>query len=282
MNAPRISGSVSLMATSLPFAERFSVLAEAGFEGAEIQRIGEAEPDTIVSASRDSGLPVALVNVEMGDLADGGPGLSGVPGREESFRRSFARAAELAIRLGAASVHLAPSRVPAGVGRSECWETYRANIRHAAEAARGAPFSLVIEPINGVDVPGVLLDDIALAAELAREAGIGVLFDVYHLARMGLDPVAEWRRHRALVRHVQVSDAPRRGRPGSGTIDFAAFFKALSAYGYSGWIGAEYAAGVLEQADADWLAAARAQLSPDDTGARTSMETGHVAAILRG
>lgn len=279
---PRLSGSVSLMATGLPFAERFAALAAAGFEGAEVQRIGEAGPDAIADAARDSGLPVVLVNVDMGDLAEGGSGLSGVPGREDTFRRRFDEAADLAIRLGAGIVHLAPSRVPAGVRRSRCWDTYCRNIRHVAEAARGAPFKIAIEPINSLDIPDVLLDDVDLAADLAQATGVGLLFDVYHVARMGLDPVMQWQRHRALVCHVQVSDAPQRGRPGSGTIDFAAFFKAVSASGYTGWIGAEYAAGMVEQADADWLAAARAQLSHDDHVADCSMETGHVAAVLRG
>lgn len=282
MNIPRISGSISLMATGIPFAERFVALAAAGFEGVEIQRIGEAGPDAIAHAARDSGLPVVLVNVDMGDLAEGGPGLSGVPGREDTFRRRFDETAELATRVGAGIVHLAPSRVPPGVRRSRCWDTYCRNIRHVTEAARGSSFKIAIEPINSLDIPDVLLGDIDLAADLAQATGVGLLFDVYHVARMGLDPVMQWHRYRALVGHVQVSDAPQRGRPGSGTIDFEAFFKAVSATGYVGWIGAEYAAEMLQDADADWLAGARVQLSQGAHVASRNMESGHVRAILRG
>ncbi|MFO6448316.1 TIM barrel protein [Erythrobacter sp. NE805] len=245
------------MATALPFAARFAALKACGFEGAEIQRIGEAPAGEIARAAADSGLPVALVNVGMGDLAEGGPGLSGVPGREDLFRRRFAEAAMLAESLGAATLHLAPSRVPEGVTRAACRDTYRANVSHAVAAARGASFSVVIEPINRFDIADVLLDDLATGAALARATGAGLLFDAYHVARMGLDPVAEWNRHRDMIRHVQVSDAPQRGRPGSGTIDFPAFFAAVAASGYGGWIGAEYAAGTLGEADEEWLAAAR-------------------------
>lgn len=273
MNAPRISGSVSLMATVLPFAERFAALAAAGFEGAEIQRVDEASPAAIVQAAQDSGLPVVLVNVDMGDLVDGGPGLSGVPGREDTFRRRFDEAAELATRLGAGIVHLAPSRVPAGVRRGQCWDTYCRNIRHVAEAACEASFAVAIEPINSLDIPDVLLDDIDLAADLAQATGVGLLFDAYHVARMGLDPVMQWHRHGALVRHVQVADVPGRGWPGSGTIDFPAFFAAVAASGYAGWIGAEYATETLGVAEARWLADAREEFS---------RESGHVAAVLRG
>ncbi|MNO09102.1 putative hydroxypyruvate isomerase YgbM [compost metagenome] len=39
---------------------------------------------------------------------------------------------------------------------------------------------------------------------------------------------------------MQFADAPGRGEPGSGTLDFPAALRALEEIGYSGWLGAEY------------------------------------------
>jgi hydroxypyruvate isomerase len=268
VSAPRFSGSVSLMATALPFAARFDAVARAGFEGVEIQQIAEARGTDVSRAARDAGVAIALINVDMGDLAAGGPGLSGVPGREAMFRERFCEAAELASLSGAASLHLAPSRVLEGMSRTQCLDAYTANLGWAADAARGAPFTLVIEPINPNDVPGVLLDDLEAGAQLAGAAGVGLLFDAYHVAMLGLDPAEAFVRHAPLVTHVQVSDMPGRGMPGSGRIDFARLFETIATSDYRGWIGAEYAAEEVSEADCAWLAGARSAF-----GAPSASET---------
>lgn len=262
MTTARFSASVTLMARALAFEARFEALRRVGFEGAEIQLIGEASPDRIAHAAHATGLQIALLNVDMGDLPEGGPGLSGVPGREDEFRRRFQEAADTASWLGASTLHLAPSRVPAGVARETCWDCYVANVAYAASAARGAPFQIVIEPSNALDAPDMLLNDLDLAADLARSEGIGLLLDAYHMEKMGWDPADSYRRHEALVRHVQVSDPPRRGRPGTGRLDFDRFFGTLGRAGYNGWIGAEYAAETVGAADEGWVRVAKRQLEP--------------------
>ena len=43
-----------------------------------------------------------------------------------------------------------------------------------------------------------------------------------------------------MIGHVQVADFPGRGAPGTGSIDFDAFFAAMTRSGYDGCIGLEY------------------------------------------
>ena len=42
------------------------------------------------------------------------------------------------------------------------------------------------------------------------------------------------------IGHVQIADAPGRGRPGTGRIDFGALFALLDEIGYTGRIALEY------------------------------------------
>lgn len=241
----RFSTSVSLMFREFAMPERFAQAKAASFEGVEIQFLAEGEPSEMASAAEAAGIGVCLINVGMGDYMAGGAGLSGVPGREAMFRSEFASALDAAEVLGARFVHLGPSRVPTGVDRIACLDTYRRNIDHAVAAAaqRGSTARLLVEPMNRVDAPDALINDIDDGAALIRaayEGVIGLQFDIYHVAMNGHDPVEAYARHRDIAAHVQFSDIPGRQPPGDGTLDFTSIFAGIESHGYDGLFGAEY------------------------------------------
>ena len=64
--------------------------------------------------------------------------------------------------------------------------------------------------------------------------------DLYHTVMMGDDPAAILRQCAPWIRHIQFADAPGRGEPGTGRIDFAPLFAQIDGMGYEGWISAEY------------------------------------------
>lgn len=241
MTDRRFTASISFMFREFPVADRFAAARDAGFAGVEIQVLDEAEPEILARAASKAGLPVHLVNVGMGDFLAGGLGLSGVPGRTGPFRVAAERAFAAAERLGARYVHLGPSRVPSG--EPACLDVWRANAAHCLEAAAGRGFDLLLEPMNPVDAPTALFNDVDHAADLLRRefsGRIGLLFDLYHLAMAGTDLSAAANRYSDLIRHVQFSDAPGRHEPGTGKTDFRTAFAALETSGYAGPFGAEY------------------------------------------
>ncbi len=243
MGSVRCSTSVSVMFRELPVLERFAAARAAGFSGVEIQNLAEADPHAMAEAAKAAGVAVVLINVGMGDFPTGGPGLAGVPGQEAAFRAAFARALDAATLLGAANIHIGPSRVPAGTTREACLAVYRANLKAAAAMAEGHSARLLIEPINPVDNPTILLRDIPRAIEVIAEVGdgrIGLMFDIYHAAMNGLDLPKAFRQAEPWVSHIQFADAPGRHEPGTGRIDFPAILGAIRASPYSGWLGAEY------------------------------------------
>jgi hydroxypyruvate isomerase len=248
------------MFRELPLLERFAAARESGFAGAEIQMLAEGDPADMAHAARDAGLAVTLINVGIGDYVSGGPGLSGVPGRESEFARALEAACEAAEILSAQNIHLGPSRVPETETRANCLQTYRSNAALAAAqcARRGLKAQLLLEPMNRIEAPTALFNDIAAASHFLRGdttgSALGLLFDIYHLAMNGDDPAAAASANRDLIRHVQFSDVPGRHEPGSGLVDFSAAFVALEAVGYRGWFGAEYFPAGVTREGLDWLA----------------------------
>jgi hydroxypyruvate isomerase len=108
----------------------------------------------------------------------------------------------------------------------------------------GSGITLVLEPVNvRVDHPGALLDRTSEAVYIARGVGspdFGVLYDVYHSTVEGEDVAAELANAGELVKYVQIADAPGRGEPGSGNINWPACLAEIRRSGYNGPIGLEY------------------------------------------
>ena len=116
--------------------------------------------------------------------------------------------------------------------------------RKAIDQIDGSGVTLVLEPVNvRVDHPGSLLDRTSEAVYVARGVDspfFGVLYDIYHSAVEGEDMAAELANAGDIVKYVQLADAPGRGEPGSGSLDWAEKFSVLRASGYDGPIGLEY------------------------------------------
>jgi hydroxypyruvate isomerase len=116
--------------------------------------------------------------------------------------------------------------------------------RRAITQIDGSGITLVLEAVNvRVDHPGSLLDRTAESAYVARGVGspyFGILYDLYHSTVEGEDVAAELAAARDVLQYVQVADAPGRGEPGTGDIDWPAALATLRESGYDGPIGLEY------------------------------------------
>ena len=243
------------MFRELPALERFAAARSAGFDKVEIQVI-EAAPADMQRETQSAGVDIHLLNVDMGDFIQGGPGLIGVPGREGDFLGEVQKTLAIAKALAISFVHLGPGRVPQDIDRDICLAVMKKNIAAAIEATEGFPVTLLLEPLNTADMPDVLLGNIDEAAAMIRGEFAGklwLMFDIYHVARNGHDVIGTYRRHKDLIRHIQFSDAPGRHEPGSGGIDFRSLFDGIEAEGYSGYFGAEYLPSRPTQETFAWL-----------------------------
>ncbi len=239
------SAHISWLFTEFPYGERVQAARAAGFHRIETAwPDDQADRDRLPRVAAEAGVQVVLLNCPAGEVHEGERGYLNDPSRREEAERGFLAAAELAGRLGTRNLNLLVGRelpgIPPAAQRRAVVEVLRALGPRAA--ARG--LRLLLEPINAIENPGYLAptpgDALALIEECGSAEGLGLLFDVYHVARAGGDPVEAIGRCRELIAHVQISDCPGRGRPGSGELDIAHILERLVAVGYEGSIGLEY------------------------------------------
>ena len=245
----RFDVNCSILFAELPLEQRPHAARDAGFGGVEFWWPWDAmvpadrEADVFVGAIDNAGVELVSLNFASGDLAAGERGILSQPARTAEFRENVAAAVELAGRTGCRLLN-APYGLPVpGVNPAEQDAVAVENLAFAAKAAGSVGATVLVEAINSVDIPGFPLDTAAKALAVIEKVGapnVGLLADVYHLAKMGEDVADVLSRHRGSILHVQVADPPGRGAPGTGILELEPLLHQLADQGYDGWVGLEY------------------------------------------
>ncbi|WP_220092947.1 TIM barrel protein, partial [Actinomyces sp. Z5] len=168
-----------------------------------------------------------------------------IPPRDHSeFYRGLDEGVEIARRLGNRRIVVQSGTGFPGASRASQLDDLAEVFTKAVAQIEGSGITLVLEPVNTrVDHPGSLVDRTGDAVYVARCVGspyFGVLFDLYHSTVEGEDTAAVLANAGGLVKYVQFADAPGRGEPGSGAIDWPARLRDIMDAGYDGPIGLEY------------------------------------------
>jgi hydroxypyruvate isomerase len=260
----KISANLSMLFTELPLIERVVAAAAAGFDGVEIQFPYELPAIRLKEALVAAGMPLVLINLPAGDLMTGGAGLAAVPVRQGEFDVALDEALTYAAMVRPACVNVLPGRLADGLDRKQALATLVANLRKAASAFGTLGIRVLVEAINPLDMPGFLINTPEHLVQLLRRVDHPNLFaqyDLYHMARQGIDVSAGVALLAGRIGHVQFADCPGRGAPGSGQVDFVPILRALGESGYDAWLGAEYKPGEqATQASLDWLSTWRSAL----------------------
>jgi hydroxypyruvate isomerase len=239
----RFAANLGWLFTEHPFLDRFAAAARTGFRGVEFAQPYEYPSADVASRLRDNDLECVLINLPMGDKSKGDFGIACRPGREAEFRAGVARGIEYAHAIGVPKLNCISGRVLPGEDREAMRATLISNLRFAASEFKAEGLDLVLEPINTHDNAGFFVSRSPQAVAIIGEVGADNLFlqcDLYHTVMMGDDPAAILRECAPWIRHIQFADAPGRGEPGTGRIDFAPLFAQIDDMGYEGWISAEY------------------------------------------
>ena len=255
----KIAANLSLLFGELPLRERVVAAAAAGFDGVEIQFPYELPAISLKEALEAAGMPLRLINLPAGDLMSGGAGLAAVPSRQGEFDAALQGALSYAAMVRPACVNVLPGRLAEGLSRAQALAILAGNLRQAAEAFQLLGIRVLVEAINPLDMPGFLVNTAEHLDELLRAVNhpnLAAQYDLYHMARQGVDLVAGIELLAGRIGHVQFADCPGRGAPGTGRIDFAPALAALRSTGYRGWLGAEYRPGAAgTRAQLGWLGA---------------------------
>jgi len=221
------------------FLDRFAAAADAGFTAVEYLFPYDHAPAEIARRLESHSLKQVLFNLPPGDFTAGERGLAGLAGREQEFRTSLETALNYASVTGTPRLHLM-----AGIAAGDAAVTsYSDAIKFACEAAARQGIDIVIEPINGRDIPGYLMNDFGLAERLIRELNLPNLrlqFDIYHRQILHGDVIRGLEALLPITGHIQVASVPMRAEPTTGELDDRLVFQTLERLGYQGFIGCEY------------------------------------------
>lgn len=239
----QLCANLTFLFKELPLFERFDAAAKAGFRFVEYQFPYDEDFEHVKDALIRNDLRMALINAPCGDPDAGEKGIAALGGREQEFKQSLEDAIYYARRLDCPRVHVMSGVVPDGE-EDFALSVLAENLAFAARVSEAAGINVVIEPLNGHDVPGYLIQRTAQArAMIAMVAhpNLGLQMDAYHVLMNNEDPIDCLRANLDIIRHIQVAGYPGRNEPISeGTYDMRSFFEVCDMLGYSGVIGCEY------------------------------------------
>lgn len=128
-------------------------------------------------------------------------------------------------------------------GLTSCIDAFRGLAGHAEKAG----VTLAFEMLNSHDHKDYMADSSGFGFRLARAVAsprFKVLYDIYHMHRMGQDVLRDLRDNRDLVCHLHVAGSPNRDFPGlRQEIDYAAIVAQVTGDGYQGFWGQEFIPG---------------------------------------
>jgi hydroxypyruvate isomerase len=256
---PRFAANLTMMFTEVPFLDRFAEAAQSGFRAVEFLSPYDFQAVDIAERVYEHKLEVVLFNAAIGDFTAGDRGLASLPGREHEFIAGIANALLYAKALRCPRIHVMAGLLPNGADgdeRARRVRTYVRNLRLAADEARAQGVTVLIEPINGRDIPGYLLNRQAEAHAIREEVGaanLKVQMDFYHCQIVEGDLAEKFRKWQPHIGHVQIAGVPGRHEPDIGEIQYPYLFRLLDELRYDGWIGCEYRPQSTTSAGLNWF-----------------------------
>lgn len=230
------------------FAEKLHHAEVYGFEAVELD--GGACADDARRAERRralAGSPVRATSICGGVHARF---IDIDPGERSRAHESLKRQLEYAAELGAVDgpifvpIFAGPNRMPDLRPFRSRWDLCRAlcveALRRIDADAREAGATALLEPLNRYEADFLnRLDQAqAMLQELPQPCGVRIMADFFHMhveeasIPAALEAAGPW------IGHVHLADSTRR-EPGSGSIDFAAGFRALRRIGFRGSMALE-------------------------------------------
>ena len=255
---PHFAANLTMMFNEVAFMGRFAQAANAGFDAVEYLFPYAFDARQIFVALQANGLTQALFNLPPGDWDAGDRGLAALPDRQEEFRASVKTALTYAAATQVGRVHMMSGLADRSDALAR--KTYRESMAYLCDAAGAEGLDVLIEPINGRDMPGYFLNDFNQAADIIADFGapnLKLQFDIYHRQIIHGDVLTGLRELLPLIGHVQIAAVPLRNEPGTGELDDFRVLKELDAMGYSGFVGCEYRPAGDTVAGLGWMNALR-------------------------
>ena len=238
---PEFAANLSFMFNEWDFLDRFQAAADAGFTAVEYLFPYDHAPDVIAARLDQAGVTQALFNLPPGDWATGDRGLAALPERFDELKASLDTALPYIQATGVGRVHMMAGIADAADPKAGT--AYRRALVYLAVPLAEAGVDLMIEPINGRDMPGYFLSSVDRAAALIAEMQLPNLrlqFDIYHCQILHGDVTTRLRRLLPIIGHIQIASVPGRNEPDLEEVNYPYLFQEMDLLGYQGFVGCEY------------------------------------------
>ena len=250
----RFAANLSLLYPELPFLDRFAAAKADGFAGVEFLYPYAFAAQDIADRLQRNGLQQVLFNAPPGgttpaDMASawdrGLRGSLAQPDQQAAFEASIHLALRYAAALGCPRIHVMSGMLAPDADRDAITRLVIQRLQWAAPLAAQQGVSLLIEPINGRDMPGYFLQRQQDAHAIVQAVGapnVQVQMDLYHCQIVEGDVSTKLRHYlpTGRVGHLQIASVPDRHEPASGELHYPWVFDELQRLGWDGWIGCEY------------------------------------------
>ena len=256
----RFDINISILLKEVPFLERFAQAANLGFGAIEFWWPGDEYVTAVAEQVHTTGLKVALMNFDAGNMAGGERGFLNDASRQQWFRAHVPRAIDVAVQIGCPQLNALVGNILPSESREAQLEQVRENLAWAADRAAEAGLGVVVESLNSFENTRYLLTNTRETLQLLHEVNrpnLKYQYDIYHMQRMEGNIIATLREHIGEIGHIQVADSPLRNEPGTGEIHYPHVLAALDELGYQGYIGLEYNPTTTSEASLSWLPANR-------------------------
>jgi hydroxypyruvate isomerase len=228
---------VEMIFDALPLEERIAQAGACGAAAVEFWTWRDKDLDAIARAKETAGVNISA----FGGLSGKSPSdPSAVGSAVDELRHSV----EAARQIGSTGLIVYGGQEQPELPREQQLESLKGVLAATAEAADQAHVMLLLEPRNArVDFPGELLTSTDEALKIVTDLdlpNVKLLFDIYH------QYVTEGSVHAAIetnidrIGHFHMADAPGRGEPGTGALDFGEVFRLIDSLGYEGYMGLEF------------------------------------------
>ena len=221
----------------LPFTKRFDAAARSGFSHVEFWFLNDTDRSakTLAKVASDAGVSVAQMVGDAPELA-----------RSDTrtvFLDNCKRAVERAHILSTDIVTLTGHQSVDTISAADSLAAYTDHMAAAAPIFEDAQIFAAIEPFNPYDHPGHFIYGSKDAVEIVRTVGSPFLklnYDLFHMQRAEGELIGNLRKAADTICYAQIADAPDRGQPGTGDVNYANVIAALRETGYARPIGLEF------------------------------------------
>ena len=253
---PKFTANLSVLFTELALADRFKAAKHAGFNAVEIQFPYTLSAKQIKQLLDENNLKLVLFNIDADDLLQGGEGLAAVPEKKTQYLQALRQCESYAKILTPDCINVLPGRCFNEARTDEYLATFQHNLSLALNCFSPLGIKTVFEAINTVDMPHFIIHSgqqmLTIMAQI-KHPMLFMQYDIYHMQMMN-EHIQEFiQQHARKIAHIQFADAPNRGEPSTGMIDFSHLFKVIEQSDYAGWLGAEYKPSHTTSSSLAWL-----------------------------